>query len=205
MVNTSPGPDAAQILRPAPLETLVSKKTLTFWIVLLVTLVIDQATKFWVYLNLELYKDEVVVIPGLFSVVHAQNPGAAFSVLSNFEYRQYVFLVVIAVAIYIVAQLQRELSDGDALRASALGLIMGGAIGNGIDRIHKQTVTDFARFYLDDDTIAPLLREWFGTADWPSFNVADATLLIGVIILLIWGSESTDSAETPKAAPPASA
>ena len=114
MVNTSPGPDAAQILRPVPLETLVSKKTLTFWIVLLVTLVIDQATKFWVYLNLELYKDEVVVIPGLFSVVHAQNPGAAFSVLSNFEYRQYVFLVVIAVAIYIVAQLQRELSDGDA-------------------------------------------------------------------------------------------
>jgi signal peptidase II len=69
--------------------------------------------------------------------------------------------------------------------STTLGMIMSGAIGNAIDRIHKGTVTDFIRVYSDSPSIKSWLIETFGTNEWPSFNVADSALVVGIILFLL--------------------
>jgi len=64
-------------------------------------------------------------------------------------------------------------------------LVLSGAIGNAIDRIDKQSVTDFLRVYTEHPTLKPFLIDWFGTYEWPSFNVADANICIG-LGMFIW-------------------
>lgn len=77
----------------------MSAKARWFWVTFLVWLVVDQATKIWVYLNIEYRVGEIEIIPGFFSIVHAQNPGAAFSMLRDFEYRHVVFLGFTVIAV----------------------------------------------------------------------------------------------------------
>jgi signal peptidase II len=171
---------------------MMSQKSRWFWSMFLVWLVVDQITKFWVYNNLEYRIDEMVVIPGFLSIVHAQNPGAAFGILTDFEYRHWVFLLFTLGAVGVIVDLYRRLSSDARLLGSALGLIMSGAVGNAIDRAHKRTVTDFVRVFTDDGSIVewmqgmPVLSGFCSavsvSCEWPSFNVADAALLIGVTL-----------------------
>ena len=67
----------------------------------------------------------------------------------------------------------------------ALAPIASGALGNAVDRVWKATVTDFLRVYISAPGAKQWLMETFGTAEWPSFNVADSTLLVGVVIFVI--------------------
>ncbi len=183
------------------------KHVLFLW-VFLVGLVLDQVTKFAVYLNLtpvtEPGADRIVLIPGLLDVIHAQNPGAAFSFLAGFEYRYIVFLAFTVLAVLFVASQQRALPDDDRWRSVALALIASGAVGNGIDRLHKRTVTDFVRMYVDIEPVRSTLIDWFGTYEWPTYNVADVALLAGIIVLVILGDATEASAEQEAASPTAS-
>ena len=151
----------------------------------IVWLVVDQITKFWVYTNIEYRTQEIKVIDGFFSLVHAQNKGAAGGMLSDFEYRMPFFAVVTVIALGVLWQMYNEIPDDDKFQASALGLIFSGAIGNAIDRIHKQSVTDFLRVYTEHETLKPWLIENFGTYEWPSFNVADAAIVVGLCLFFI--------------------
>ena len=151
----------------------------------IVWLIVDQITKFWVYTNIEYRTQEIKVIDGFFSLVHAQNKGAAGGMLSDFEYRMPFFAVVTVIALGVLWQMYNEIPDDDKFQASALGLIFSGAIGNGIDRIHKQSVTDFLRVYTEHETLKPWLIETFGTYEWPSFNVADAAIVVGLCLFFI--------------------
>lgn len=151
----------------------------------IVWLVVDQITKFWVYTNIEYRTEEIKVIDGFFSLVHAQNKGAAGGMLSDFEYRMPFFAVVTVIALGVLWQMYNEIPDDDKFQASALGLIFSGAIGNGIDRVHKQSVTDFLRVYTEHETLKPWLIETFGTYEWPSFNVADAAIVVGLCLFFI--------------------
>lgn len=188
----------------------MSRKTLIFWMVFAVFLILDQVTKVWVYTNLEYRVDEIVLIPHFLSIVHAQNPGAAFGILTTFAYRHLVFLAFTVIAVVIIVDMYRRLESDDRFGAVALGLILSGAVGNGIDRVHKQTVTDFIRIYTDDPEWVPWLRNTFGMAEWPSFNVADSTLLIGVIMFLVHSmffdtaEERLESTEPALGTPPKS-
>lgn len=179
----------------------MSSKARWFWSVFIVSLVLDQATKLWVYFNLaEGPRGGVIsVIPGWFDIVHAENPGAAFSMFATFEYRHLFFLVISGVAGWIVWDQFRKLYTVDRLAAVALALIGSGAAGNAIDRVWKRTVTDFLRVYVD----SPGPREWLitnlGTNEWPSFNVADSTLLVGVILFVIAGGERPSPQPAPVA------
>lgn len=161
----------------------MTKKTVILLAVFVVGVVLDQASKIWVYSSLRPRIDEVVIIPHFFSVVHAQNPGAIAGFLPG---QYWLFLLFTAIAVVVIGDMWRKLPDNETYMSVALGLILSGAIGNAIDRVHKGTVTDFLRVYTDWPPIADRLqRNWPHTSEWPTFNVADSALVVGVALFLL--------------------
>lgn len=148
---------------------------LGFW------LAVDQATK-WGATKLRVGVDEIPVIPGWLSAVHAQNFGAAFS---SMEGQYALFLVFVAIATVIVFNLVRQMRHDDTFMAMTLGMILSGAWGNGLDRLRIGHVTDFIRVYTDSPGPKAWLIENFGTNTWPIFNIADSALLVGVTLFLV--------------------
>jgi signal peptidase II len=115
------------------------------------------------------------VIEGFFYITHVRNTGAAFGLFSDgpLAVRLTFFVSVSVVAVGIIISFFKKLSPGDRLAALALGLILGGALGNLVDRIFRHEVVDFLHF-----------RLWRGYS-WPDFNVADSAIVIGVALLLL--------------------
>jgi len=140
------------------------------WLSLLV-IVLDQLSKYFVSNWLQLY-ESVAVLP-FFNFTLLHNPGAAFSFLADAGGWQRWFFTAIAliVSVVIVAWLRR-LPAAEKWQAAALALILGGALGNVIDRMRLGYVVDFLDFYY---------RQWH----WPPFNIADSAITIGVAILLL--------------------
>jgi signal peptidase II len=138
-----------------------------------VVLVLDQASKWFMVSWLSLY-ETVAVIP-FFNLTMAHNTGAAFSLLANAGGWQRWFFTIIAivVSIVIVVWLKRLTSDA-RLEAISISLMLGGAVGNLIDRLMYGYVIDFIDFY-----------NYFGSYHFPAFNIADSALCIGVALLII--------------------
>ncbi len=139
-----------------------------------IVLILDLASKIAIDTHLG-YADRIPVIPGFFYLTHVRNTGAAFGLFADAPqvYRLGFFISVSLVAVGIIITFYRKLSPGDRLAALALGLILGGAIGNLIDRIFRQEVVDFLHF-----------RLWRGYS-WPDFNVADSAIVVGVALLVL--------------------
>ncbi|WP_456417712.1 signal peptidase II [Thiolapillus sp.] len=137
----------------------------------LLLVVADQLTKFWVLSVFEPY--EVLPVLPVFNLTLVFNPGAAFSFLSDAGGWQRTFFIVLSslISIGLVIWLMR-LRRGEGLTGIALGMILGGALGNLIDRVRLGKVVDFLDFYW---------REWH----WPAFNVADSAITVGVVIMLL--------------------
>jgi len=138
------------------------------------SLAFDQLTKIAVDLNMT-YSDRIPVIEGFFYLTHVRNPGAAFGLFADGEpmIRLTFFIGVSVVALGIILSFFRQLAPGDRLSALALGLILGGAVGNLIDRVLRGEVVDFLHF-----------RLWGGYS-WPDFNLADSFIVVGVAILVL--------------------
>jgi signal peptidase II len=151
-----------------------------FTVITVVWVIADQWTKIWVRSNLRLYKDEIQVIDGFFSLIHAENPGAAFGLGAGSPYAMAIFGVFTVVAMFVLLKMLSELPANDRFQNAALALITSGAIGNAIDRVDKQKVTDFLRVYTNHPSAQAKLEAWFGTSEWPAFNVADAAIVIGL-------------------------
>ena len=132
---------------------------------------LDQITKFAVVGAFALH-EQMPLMP-YFNLTLAHNPGAAFSFLSDAGGWQRWFFTAIAlgVSVAIVVWLKR-LPTNDRWMAIALALILGGALGNVWDRMTLGYVIDFLDFYVD---------QWH----WPAFNVADAAITIGAVMLAI--------------------
>ncbi len=175
----------------------MGRKSLVFIPLTVLLIALDQVTKIWVYHNIELNRGRIVVIDGFFDLTHVQNPGAAFSALRDFEYRIWVFIIFGIIAVGIIVDLWRRLPKSDWFVSLCLGLILSGAVGNLIDRVHKQTVTDFLRFYTDrwPDLHAWLASHWPHMTEWPTWNVADAALVVGVGLYLVHYLFLEDQAE----------
>ncbi len=195
---------------PAPSQS-VGKYAL-FTVVAVLSTVLDQVTKIWVRKNLTLYDEGIPVIPGFFDIVHAENPGAAFGMLGGAENRMIFFGIFTVIAMGVLLQMLWQLPKEDKLQNLALAFITSGAVGNAIDRVDKQSVTDFLRVYTDNPAAKAKLIEWFGTAEWPSFNIADAAIVIGLGLFIVhwfFFERDADDAESPadakKADAPASA
>jgi signal peptidase II len=143
-------------------------------IALATSLGLDFATKRLVSSYLS-YTDRHEIIPGFFYLTHVRNPGAAFGLIP-FEdpaLRLWFFIVVSVLAIGIIISFFRQLAPGDRLHACALGLILGGAIGNLIDRVWLGEVVDFLHVKL------------WGGYSWPDFNLADSFIVVGVAVLIL--------------------
>jgi signal peptidase II len=138
----------------------------------MVVLIVDQLTKLAVVSWMPLY-DVKPVIPGFFNLVHVRNTGAAFSFLAGdlTLWRQVFFIAVTLFAIGIIFYIHGSFKEEDRLARGALGLILGGAAGNLVDRVRLGEVIDFLDFYA-------------GAYHWPAFNVADSCITVGCLILL---------------------
>jgi signal peptidase II len=140
----------------------------------LVTVPVDQLTKYWVTNRIGL-GERVEVIDGFFDLTHVRNPGAAFGLLSQVpdEWRLVGFAFIAVVALMVLSYFFRDLAPGDRFSALALALILGGAVGNMLDRIFRGEVVDFLHFRL------------VGGYSWPDFNLADTFIVAGVTALAI--------------------
>ena len=134
--------------------------------------ILDQLTKLWIQDHMVLYTTPTV-IPGFFNIVHVLNRGAAFGFLnrSDIQWQTYFFFAATALAVLIIFHLLRMARDDDRLLITGLGLILGGAVGNLIDRIKTGEVVDFLDFY-------------WKAYHWPAFNVADIAIFLGSLGLV---------------------
>ncbi len=133
----------------------------------------DQITKAVVQAKYALW-DSSPVLPGFFNLVHVLNKGAAFGFLNNPDSSwQIVFFVVVTIAaVGFIYHLLSTASKSDRFFIWGLGLILGGALGNLIDRLRFGHVVDFLDFY-------------YGDYHWPAFNVADIAITCGAFAVLI--------------------
>jgi signal peptidase II len=135
--------------------------------------VLDQASKAVVRAKLPLH-DSVTVIPGFFDVTHVRNTGAAFGMLNGveFAYKPAVMVLVAIIALSAVASYALTLPSTQQIARYGLALILGGAVGNLIDRATAGYVVDFVDVY------------WRGVHFW-AFNVADSAITVGVVLMLL--------------------
>jgi len=149
-------------------------KTRIFAAAALLSALFDQATKIAVDTQLD-FTARIPVIEGFFYITHVRNPGAAFGLFADSSpaIRVTLFIGITLVAIAMIFGFQRKLAPGDRFSALSLGLILGGAAGNLIDRVFRGEVVDFLHF-----------RLW-GGYQWPDFNLADSFIVVGVAFLVI--------------------
>ncbi len=162
----------------------MSRKALVFVALATLSLGADQLSKWQVREHLALSVERVEVIPGLFQLVHVENTGAAFGLLSGWEHAMWLFALFTLAALGVLVSLYRECPPEARWTPAALALILAGAVGNGIDRVHKQAVTDFLRVYVDHRAVRDFLRNTLGAVEWPSFNVADVSISVGVAMFV---------------------
>lgn len=144
-----------------------------FIILATATLVLDQATKAAATAWLQ-PRGAVEVIPGFFDLAYVLNRGAVFGMFRALQdpYRGLLLTIVPLVALVVVLAMVAR-TPGARLRThAALGLILGGAVGNLLDRLRLGAVVDFLEFYV-------------GRYHWPNFNAADSAICIGVGLLVI--------------------
>ena len=134
--------------------------------------VADQITK-WIILSQVMVPPRVIEVTGFFNLVMVWNRGVSFGLFSNDSPLGPWLLSGLAVAISIGLFIWLRRAD-NRLLAAALGLVIGGALGNVIDRVRFGAVADFLDFHL---------AGWH----WPAFNVADAAIVMGVALILIEG------------------
>lgn len=141
------------------------------WLAVL-SLGLDQASKIAIDKSFQLY-ESIAIIPSFFNLTYVHNTGAAFSFLSEAGGWQRWFFAALAIVMSVIMSIWlTRLKEHETLLAVALSLILGGAIGNLIDRLFYGYVIDFLDVY-------------YGTYHWPAFNIADSAITVGVGLMLI--------------------
>ena len=133
----------------------------------------DQISKLAVLKNIDLH-DSIPVIDGFFHLVHMHNRGMAFGIMNQAEisWKFYLLLCATFVAVGVICYWLWTIKDEGRIFISCISLILGGAIGNLIDRVRLHEVVDFLDFT-------------FWGYHWPAFNIADSAISVGVFIIVI--------------------
>lgn len=135
--------------------------------------VLDQLTKWVVVQGMRLH-ESVPVVPGLLNLTYVRNTGAAFGILSSPSpgLRSTLLLAFSMVAMGFVLWIWFREKPSSRLQVASLGMILGGALGNLVDRVRLGEVIDFLDLY-------------WGPHHWPAFNVADSAITVGVLLFLM--------------------
>ncbi|MCA9667546.1 MAG: signal peptidase II [Myxococcales bacterium] len=170
-------PRLPRLLEIHELRAEARRRQRKWWVLLyvaLATLVVDQASKQWAHTTLRSdHGGRLKVVKSLFSLTYVRNPGAAWGFLARrpASFRKPFFLAVSVIAIAFILYLYVRLTIGQRLLMYALALVMGGALGNFVDRLRFNFVIDFLDVY-------------FGRLfKWPTFNIADVAISVGVVML----------------------
>lgn len=142
--------------------------SLMYYIIALIVILIDQVTKWIVDTSMEI-GESILVIENVLYITSHRNQGAAFGILQGQMWFFYIITTIVIIG--IIYYMEKE-AKGDVLFATSLALILGGAVGNFIDRVFRGEVVDFVDTFI------------FGY-NFAIFNVADAALCIGVGLLFI--------------------
>jgi signal peptidase II len=161
---------AATSERAAPAGRVAAYRA--FWWLAGLVLLLDQASKAWIVARLPYGtygEGGIDVLPNFFYLIHVGNTGAAWSMFSGFS----VFLALLAAAtLFAIFRWREALGLRDKVTQIAFGLLCGGIVGNLVDRIARHHVVDFLDFH-------------FGSYVYPTFNVADSGICVGVGVYLI--------------------
>jgi signal peptidase II len=146
-----------------------------YFLIVAAVVVLDQLTKRAVQRSIGLHESRPL-IDGLLSLTHGRNPGIAFGVLSEggLPFQAVALTLLGIVAVVALSAYAMRVPPDQKLRLAALSLVVGGAIGNLIDRIRYGSVVDFIHVY-------------WGTHQWPDFNVADSAISVAVVLLVLEG------------------
>jgi signal peptidase II len=139
-----------------------------YYILAIVIIAIDQLSKWFIVKTMEI-GESIPVIESFIYITSHRNPGAAWGILKG---QMMFFYIVTTVVIFVVIYYMKSYAKQSKLIGIGLALILGGAIGNFIDRIFRKEVVDFLDVYI-------------GSYNYPIFNIADSSLVVGVILVLI--------------------
>lgn len=148
------------------------KKYLTVLSVATVIVTLDQLTKYILCQTLPLHQ-QTAVFQHFLHIIHVRNPGIAFGLLTHVgsRFKMPMLLLISGVAIVIVVFFISQIKEGSRLQLLCFSLVLGGAIGNLIDRFRFGEVIDF------------IYVHWYTAFYWPAFNVADSAISVGIILL----------------------
>jgi signal peptidase II len=139
-----------------------------YYIIALVVIAVDQWTK-WLVVKYMQLGESIPIIPNVLYITSHRNRGAAWGILQGQFWLFYLITVIVVIGLVVYIQ---RLPRGERLFGIAFGLMLGGAIGNFIDRVFRKEVVDFIHTYI-------------GTYSFPVFNIADSALCIGVALVFI--------------------
>lgn len=182
MHQLSTVPDTPPAAPASRLERLLAYRV--FFLLATGILALDQITKFWISSLLPLGSyyapNRIEVIPGFFHLVHVGNPGAAWSMFQGYSKLLGAFALVTLLAIFLW---RRSLGLRLLPVQISFGLLCGGIVGNLVDRLLHGHVIDFLDFH-------------FGSYTYPTFNVADSGICVGVVIYLIYSFRNPEAGKT---------
>ena len=146
---------------------------MTFYLIALAVILLDQVTKLAIVRTLQLGQG-IPVIPGFFDIVFVRNPGAAFGFLATLseQVRNPFFIVISLAAVVLILVYHTWYLHSHRLISIGLGLVLGGAVGNLIDRLRYGMVVDFLDVHVFQ-------------YHWPAFNAADSAISIGVSLMIL--------------------
>ncbi|AFU14538.1 Lipoprotein signal peptidase [Bacillus thuringiensis MC28] len=139
-----------------------------YYVIALFVIAIDQISKWLIVKNMELGMS-IPIIDNVLYITSHRNRGAAWGILEN---KMWFFYIITVVFVVFIVMYMKKYAKTDKLLGISLGLILGGAIGNFIDRVFRQEVVDFIHVYIF-------------SYNYPVFNVADSALCIGVVLIII--------------------
>lgn len=144
-----------------------------FWVTAIVVLVVDQWTKSWVMAHFPLQASKSI-LEDFIKLTYVRNPGAAFSMFSegSATWRDPLLILISVVVIVVILLSRKKIALGGGGLEIAYGFVVGGAVGNLIDRLRYHAVIDFIDIGI-------------GLHRWPVFNVADSAICCGAV-LLVW-------------------
>jgi len=148
----------------------IRRRALILALVVLTTIAADQLHKWYMLTVVDIANRPPIYVTDFFRLVMVWNQGVSFGMLSHDASYMVWGLILMAVTISAIL-LRMAMKSPLAVERVAYGMIAGGALGNAIDRVRFGAVADFFHFYL-------------GSFSWPAFNVADASIFLGVVTLL---------------------